>query len=47
MAFSILSASLENDKSQSYGFRRSLVTHLTKCIQYSNTYFDDTYENFG
>ena len=47
MAFATLSASLEHNESQSYGFRRSLVTHVKKSIQYSNTYFDDTYKKFG
>jgi len=47
MAFAILSASLGNNKSQSYGFRRMLVTHARKNIQYSNNYFDDAYEKFG
>jgi hypothetical protein len=47
MAFATLSDSLKNNESQSYGFRRSLVTHVRKSIQYTNTYFDDTYEKFG
>ena len=47
MVFATLSASLENNKSQSYGFRRALVTHVRKSIQYSNNYFDDAYEKFG
>ena len=46
-AFAILSASLAKDISQSYGFRRMLVTHVRKNIQYSNNYFDDSYEKFG
>jgi hypothetical protein len=47
LAFSMLSASLKNNQSQSYGFRRSLVTHVKKNIQYGNNYFDDAYEKFG
>ena len=47
MAFATLSASLKNDESQSYGFRRILVTHVRKNIQYSNNYFDDAYQKFG
>ena len=47
IAFATLSASLKNDESQSYGFRRTLVTNVRKNIQYSNNYFDDAYEKFG
>jgi tetratricopeptide (TPR) repeat protein len=47
MALATLSACIENNESQLYGFRRSLVTHVRKSIQYTNTYFDDTYEKFG
>jgi len=47
IAFATLSASLKNHESQSYGFRRTLVTHVRKNIQYSNNYFDDAYEKFG
>ena len=47
MAFATLSASLSHNKSQSYGFRRALVTHVRKNIQYSHSYFDDAYEKFG
>ena len=47
MAFATLSASLEHDESQSYSFRRSLVTHVRNSILHSDTYFDDSYEKFG
>ena len=47
MAFATLSASLKNNGSQSYGFKRTLVTHVRKNIQYNNNYFDDAYEKFG
>ena len=47
MAFATLSASVKNSESQLYGFRRILVTHVRKNIQYSNNYLDDAYEKFG
>ena len=47
VAFATLSASLKKIKTQSYGFRRTLVTHVRKDIQYTSNYFDDAYEKFG
>ena len=47
IAFATLSASLKNDGSQSYGFKRTLVTHVRRNIQHNNYYFDDAYEKFG
>jgi tetratricopeptide (TPR) repeat protein len=55
MAYVILSCSLRWDRSQPYGFRRALVTHVRANMQQSITdkhqkndqYFDDTHEKFG
>ena len=47
MAFATLSASLKDNKRQSYGFSRTLVTHVRKNMQYNNNYFDDAYEKFA
>jgi len=55
MACAIMSCSLKGDESQSYRFRRALVTHvrenmkqnIMEQLQITDYYFDDAYEKFG